>query len=39
MKFIMNFMKRYETSGPVTALLIITGVTDVYDKVVGGKLY
>ena len=35
----MKFMNRHETSGHVTVLLIITGVTDVSGKVVGGKLY
>lgn len=38
MKFIMNLMYRQETSGPITVLLIITGVTYVYAEVVGGKL-
>ena len=39
MKFITNFMHTHETSGTFTVLLIITGVTDVYAAVVGGKLY
>jgi hypothetical protein len=39
MKFIINFMKIHETSGPFTVLLVITGVTNVYAEVVGGKMY
>ena len=36
MKFIMKFMNRHETLGPITVLLIVTGVSDVYAEVVGG---